>query len=293
MSRKRSPRGGSRLFAAALAALAVLVLQGCRPGSGSDAGPSSTSSGGGAAPSGSSGVSSGSTAGSSSGRLAFWMAGQTESVMPDFVQSVRSRAKGKPLLFIILVDETGMDESGPKEQTVTVMSWTNAQDAIKQVIQAMDTDDAYEVMAITEDSRQARVVRISLTATKEQSILMNQFRAEQTVRIDKLKYDRPANLPPGSDIAGALWQAAQTAGGDNKRTAVVIGLSDMVPQDAKGKSLITTDPGLQNKQAEAIGQFPAGSMGGFFYVKTKDFDRVSSYWHNVLQSCNLNTDASQ
>jgi len=186
-----------------------------------------------------------------------------------------------------------MDESGPKEQTVTVMSWKDAQEAIKKVIENMDSDDAFEVIAITEDSRQARVVRIPLTTPPEASILMNQWRADRYKDIDNLQYDRPAQLPPGSDIAGALWQAAQTANGDSKRTAVVIGLSDMVPQDAKGKNLITTDPGLQNKQAEAIGQFPAGSMGGFFYVKTKDFEQVSGYWHNVLQSCNLNTEAPQ
>lgn len=222
-----------------------------------------------------------------SNHSSFWVPGEAANALPKYLDYVRTRAqsinKDSPLLFVVLIDETGMDEDKRK-----VMSWSDVRSSIKQVIDSMDSHDQIEVLAVTNDSNQASSVRLQLMEAPEETVLVPGWKKNQELVVDGLADPGPPRAQ-GSDILGGL-KAARVTCDQKTRIPVVIGLSDMVPQDTNGKVLMPDDPSKQSDQAEEIGQFPDNCMAGFFYVKTKQYQKIVDYWHTVLDKCNLNTE---
>lgn len=216
----------------------------------------------------------------------FWEPGGVDIGLSGFLTYLRETnmssepsQEERPYFFIILLDDTGVD----------MMEWDQAIRTADAVIAQMDVGEAAIVIGIDNDSRQGRDVRVPLTVLASQTVKVPRERLTLRQKVRALT-QRPV-VKEGTDILGALSQAlhyaAQT---ESTHRPVVVGLSNMVPQDEYERLLFRTDASGVAADAASVGKFPEGAEGAFFYVSTEHYSAAVNYWQPLMSQIGVNVE---
>ena len=209
------------------------------------------------------------------GHYRFWQKGEVGTGLPkfmDYLTAVRTR----PYFFVILLDETGMAND----------LWPSEVQQAADVVGAMDPGDAFMVIGITDNTKTSEDVRVPVTMLTDQTAMAPTAKVELGKQVKALKL---RTMHVGSDFLGAFKQGAHYASEEaSTHFPVVIGFTDLEPQDTKGNTVIPSEVETIAKDATAIGKYPAGTEGAFFYVSTPEYDSIEKYWQSVFEQVGVN-----
>lgn len=220
------------------------------------------------------------------GHNRFWKPGEAADGLQQFVDYLRMgsvEADPRPCLFVVILDDTGGE----------MIQWDEFVAKTCQVVDAMERGEAIVVLGIDYDSRDGSDVRLELTTLPDTSIpaALNEARSALREKVRAIG-PRPV-VKQGTDIVGALWQGAHLAKEKPSHRPVVIGFSNMEPQDTAARCLIPDDESSYGALASQIGSeitYPKGTEGAFFYVTTRKYDKLENYWSAVCNSTGIKVD---
>jgi hypothetical protein len=238
------------------------------------------------------------------GNYRFWLPGQVRSGLKEFLDYLRTSQQssrgGRPYLYIILLDETGMDEpvGQGKEEKVKVMTWEDAIGGAVQVIASMEMEEEAIVIGIDDHTLDATDVRLPLEPVPEETVFFPSFKQGLLQKVKSIPL-RPLQSK-GTDILGALKYGREFASSKSTHIPVLIAFSDMVHQDKDGSFCIHRKSEDILSDAQYIGTYPEGTEGAFFYVKTEykevckhgekvvDYEDLVNYWRQVFDHVGIN-----
>lgn len=194
----------------------------------------------------------------------------------------------RPLLFIVLLDETGLAESvgveTKNEHHRRPVKWSQLLQCAQRIVGSMQPDDAIVVIGIDNDSRQTEDIRLAFKQAPPEQVRLGIWKRELYNELKNIS-KRPVTYQ-GSDILGALYQGQYFATGHPSHKAVIIGFTDLEQQDEKGRELVG-DAQFRREAMEKASKYmyPKGTEAAFFYVAGHDMARYNElvrFWRGVL-----------
>lgn len=185
----------------------------------------------------------------------------------------------KPRFFVVLLDETGSFES-----------FDNAKEAIaNKVIRGLGCEETFCLIGIDNHGFDNEDVLIHVTKLSHNFLEASQQKRALRNSVNEL--NRRDNLPPGSDIIGALQHAAQFLNGDGDDgnddndgfQPVLLVFSDLIPDN-----LWPETPGV----GEELG-LPENTMVYFFFVEERgreEWEAVRDLWTDIFVSAGIEED---
>lgn len=181
----------------------------------------------------------------------------------------------KPRFFVVLLDETG-----------SFQSFDKAKEAIaNKVIPELGCEETFCLIGIDNHGFDTDDVRIPVTKLSHNFLEASQQKRTLGNSVNELK--RRDNLPPGTDIIGALQHAAQflNGGGDDGNDddgfqPVILVFSDLVPDNLWPET---------SRVGEELG-LSSDTMVYFFFVEERgkeEWEAVRDLWADIFVSAGI------
>lgn len=178
----------------------------------------------------------------------------------------------KPCFFVVLVDETasfGFEDSSGE----FVHYWPMILDSVIKIIGNLKPGDGFLLIGIDDRSYETSNVLLGPIVLDDRTLQAKVQTRTLMGQVKVLTRRETNNL--GTDILGAIDYAAYYLNKETKHRGVVIGFTDMVPQDASGRKIWPDENAVENIN------FVNGAEGCFFYVNATgkaDWNDILKYW---------------